>query len=422
MSRSKKKRDNPHDPPPAKATRGFLAGRILTVVLIVCVAGTAYIFLRNPDPPAARPPLPVNEASRAPVDITGWTGRAVAVSNRFHKVYTPCWEGAYGAIGDVYLFALTGDSSLFRFHMLEHDLRKMCDGTWVDDVAWVCLAELKWWELTGKNDRNLVLDAIRRYREVRDQGRLSTHEGFWTWYNWPPGASVGERIFTNSNMNQMAAVACGLFQATGERQYLQDALLVWNGDGNLPGIEKRWYKGNGVWRGKEGQAAFGKELPWGGLGCASLAAALFNATGEQKYRTIAVATVRRLLDPSTGWVDSTCFYQIRMDGSGAFVNFLFDAYAVAPAELAEVPQKVERMLDHVWTNHEGRAAVMLHDLNDHGIRNGWNPRGGEDGYGVGEVGTVHAQGEAARAFGVFAYYHSLNAKNTAPGMNRNATR
>jgi hypothetical protein len=289
---------------------------------------------------------------------------------------------------------------------VEHDLRKLCDGTWVDDEAWVCLAELKWWEITGKGNMSLVLDAMRRYKEVREQGRLSAHEGFWTWYNWPPGASVGERIFTNSNMNQMATVACGLFQATGERQYLQDALLVWNGDEKIPGIQKQWYRGKGVWRGREGRAAFGKELPWDGLGCASLAAALHRATGEERYRKIAVATARRLLDPSTGWVDSLWFYQIRMDGSGAFVNFLFDVYAIAPRELIEIPQKVERMLEHVWTNHGGRATVTLHRVSDHGIRNGWNPHGGEDGYGVGEIGTVHAQGEAARAFGVFAYYRA----------------
>ncbi|MBP1656830.1 MAG: hypothetical protein H6Q31_1431, partial [Bacteroidetes bacterium] len=34
------------------------------------------------------------------------------------------------------------------------------------------------------------------------------------------------------------------------------------------------------------------------------------------------------------------------------------------------------------------------------MRNGWNPHGGEDGHDVGEIGTVNAQGEAARAFGV----------------------
>jgi hypothetical protein len=390
------------------------------VLVVTCTAGTLYILTRSPDPPSPRPPLPGIESSRTPAAITGWTERALAVTNLFHNVYTPCWEGAYGAIGDAYLFALTGDSSLFKFHVIQHDLRKMCDGTWVDDEAWVCLAELKWWEVTGKKNKDLVIDAIRRYREVREQGRLSRFEGFWTWYNWPPGSNVNERIFTNSNMNQMATVACGLFQATADRRFLQDALLVWNGDGKTPGIEKQWYKGKGIWRGREGLSAFGKELPWEGLGCVPLAAALWRATGDRKYRDIAVATTKRIIDPSTHWVDPGCFYQIRMDGNGAFVNFLFDAYALAPSELADIPQKVERMLEHVWTNHEGHATVMLHNPADHGIRNGWNPEGGEDGYRVGEVGTVHAQGEAARAFGVFAYYHSLNAKNSAPGMKRNA--
>ena len=376
------------------------------ILVVLLGAGALYLLLRNSTPSPPQLPPRKTETSLPPAPITGWTERAFAVSKLFHDVYTPCWEGAYGAIGDAYLFALTRDSSLFRFHIVQRDLRKMCDGTWVDDEAWVCLAELKWWEVTGKGNKSLVLDAMRRYKEVREQGRLSKHEGFWTWYNWPPGASVGERIFTNSNMNQMATVACGLFQATGDRRYLQDAQLVWNGDGKIPGIEQQWYKGNGVWKGRPGPASFGKELPWAGLGCASLAAALYRGTGKEKYRKIAVATARRLLDPATGWVDPASFYQIHMDGNGAFVNFLFDVYSIAPTELKEVPQKVERMLEHVWTNHDGRATVILHRLTDHGIRNGWNPHGGEDGYGVGEIGTVHAQGEAARAFGVFAYYRA----------------
>jgi hypothetical protein len=282
----------------------------------------------------------------------------------------------------------------------------------VDDAAWVCLAELQWWLVTGKTNEALVADARRRYLTLRAQGRLSHPEGFWAWYNWPPGAQVNEKIFTNSNMNEMAAVACGLFQATGERRFLNDALLVWNGDGKIPGIRQRWYKGRGIWEGKPGAAAFGQELPWRGLGCASIASALFRATGERTYKEIAVATVRRVLDPANGWVDSTDFFQTRMDGNGAFVNFLYDVYAIAPKELGEVPMKVERMLDHVWTNHHGIATVVLHRPSDHGIRNGWNSTGGEDGYHVGEIGTVHAQGEAARAFGVFAYYraHPLPAR------------
>jgi hypothetical protein len=407
MSRSKKeKRHLSQSPVPAKKPASAGLWRLLVILVALLGAGSLYFLSRGPSPSSRQPSRESPGTTQTPAIITGWTERALAVSRLFHQVYTACWEGAYGAIGDAYLFALTGDSTLFRFHIVEHDMRRMCGGTWVDDAAWVSLAELKWWEITGKRNMSLVLDAMRRYKEMRGQGRLSNHEGFWTWYNWPPGAGVRERIFTNSNMNQMATVACGLFRATGDRQYLQDALLVWNGDGKIPGIEQQWYKGNGVWRGRPGRASFGKELPWDGLGCASLAAALYTATGEKKYREIAIATALRVLDPSTGWLDPSWFYQIRMDGNGAFVNFLFDAYAIAPAELTGVPQKVERMLEHVWTNHEGRATVTLHRLADHGIRNGWNPHGGEDGYGVDEIGTVHAQGEAARAFGVFAYYHA----------------
>jgi hypothetical protein len=110
------------------------------------------------------------------------------------------------------------------------------------------------------------------------------------------------------------------------------------------------------------------------------------------------------MDPKNGWVDATDFYQIHMDGNGAFVNYLLDAVGLAPKDLSGLMPKIERMLDHVWSNHEGKAKVMLHRASDDGIRNGWNPEGGEDGYGVNEVGTVHAQGEAARAFGIFAYY------------------
>jgi hypothetical protein len=110
------------------------------------------------------------------------------------------------------------------------------------------------------------------------------------------------------------------------------------------------------------------------------------------------------MDPVNGWVDYEYFYQIQHDGSGAFVNFLLDAYAIAPEELEDLPQKIGKMLEHVWTNNNGMAKVTLHREYDHGIRNGWNPYGGENGYGVGEVGTVHAQGEAVRAFGVFTYY------------------
>jgi hypothetical protein len=116
-----------------------------------------------------------------------------------------------------------------------------------------------------------------------------------------------------------------------------------------------------------------------------------------------VATAKRIMDPANDWVDGQDFYQIRMDGNGAFVNFIVDAYEIAPDELSEVPGKIEKMLEHVWTNHHGTATVTLHRYADDAIRNGWSPNGGEMGYGVDEIGTVHAQSQAVRAFGVSAY-------------------
>jgi hypothetical protein len=130
---------------------------------------------------------------------------------------------------------------------------------------------------------------------------------------------------------------------------------------------------------------------------------MYHATGDVKYKKIVIETARHILDPSTGWVDPYDFYQLRMDGNGAFVQFLLDAYLVAPDDLPDLPDKVGRMLEHVWTNHGATARILLHRESDDAIRNGWNPSGGEDGLGVDEVGTVHAQSQAARAFGVFAY-------------------
>ncbi|MGB5873452.1 MAG: DUF6479 family protein [Bacteroidota bacterium] len=393
--------------PPAPKGKSFTSPVAMAAVGLVVIAILVLVLWVNPaaretpvQPPAGERQTERPEAGAPKTDT--WAGRSLAVTRLFHEVYTPCWEGAYGALGDAYLFALTGDSTLLRFHTEDHDLREMCVGTWVDDRAWVCLAELAWWKVSGRGNMSLVTDAMRRYQEAREEKRLSNHEGFWAWYTYAP--YVGYEVFTNSNMNQMVTVACGLYEATGNRKFLEDALLVWNGDGRLPGLEKRWYRGEGRWEGKPGEAAFGKELPWGGTGMCSIGAALYRATGEEKYRDIAVATAKFIMDPANGWVDPHDFYQIRMDGNGAFVHYLMDAYEIAPEALEDLPGKVERMLDHVWTNHHGNATVTLHRTGDHGIRNGWNPHGGEEGYGVGEIGTVHAQGEAARAFGVFAYF------------------
>ncbi len=372
------------------------AAAVTALIVVVSRQGSAPPILRR----AGGASQPGEDTA---VSSQEWVRRALAVDAHFHDVYTPCWEGAYGAIGDAYLFAVTHDSALLRFHLQDHPLSNMCEGTWVDDRAWVCLAEFAWWNVTGRRNPALVRDAESRYLSAREEGRLSDAEGFWSWYNWPPGSGVRERVFANSNMNQMVSVACWLYEATGERRFLDDALLVWNGDGKIGGIEKTWYKGNGLWEGSAGLAAFGDPLPWRGAGYCSVAASLYRVTKDPKYRAIAAATAKRLLDPATGWVNPGSYYQLHMDGNGAFVNFLLDAYMIDPQELGEVPVRVGKMLEHVWTNAGGTATVTLHRDGDNGIRNGWNPYGGEDGYGVDEVGTVHAQGEAVRAFGVFGY-------------------
>ena len=388
-------------------TKFYLMGGtviLLIVVIIWLVSNKTSRKKFNLDGISLKPQTSIEESQ----PLAKWIERAKKVDEQFHIVYTPCWEGAYGAIGDAFLFAVTNDSSLLRFHIIEHELRKMCVGTWVDDRAWICLAEYYWWQFTGKKNRLLIEDAKERYDEARNEGRLSNHEGYWSWYNWSPNLGASEKIFTNSNMNQMATVACYLYDATRETKYLDDALLVWNGDNKFPGIEKVLYKGNGKWEGKGGRAAFGNEIPWQGAGYCSIGAALYRVTGNPKYKKIVVETARRIMDPSNGWVAPDDYYQIQMDGNGAFVNFILDAYSIAPDELEDIPTKIEKMLEHVWTNHHGLASVTLHRESDHGIRNGWNPYGGEDGYGVDEVGTVHAQGEAVRAFGLFVYY--LNKK------------
>lgn len=329
--------------------------------------------------------------------------RAYAVNPQFYRAFTPGWEAANAAIGNAHLFAVTHDSSILKLYTTTINPSKLFNGGWVDDRAWVCLAEMYWWDLTGRTNKEWVEDAKKRYLDARAEGRLSNKEGFWSWYNWPPNWKIEDRIFTNSNMNHMAHAACRLYEATKDKQFYNDAMLVWNGDAKFPGIEKTYYRGNGKWEGKAGPAAFGKQLPWEGAEYGSLGAAMYRMTGDPKYKKIIVATARRIMDPANGWLDPVDYYQLTMDGNGAFVHYILDAYLTAPDELADIPDKIAKMLEHVWTNNHGKAKVMLHRLSDDAIRNGWNPNGGEDGYGVDQVGSVHAQSQAVRAYGVFAY-------------------
>ena len=329
--------------------------------------------------------------------------RTYAVHKLFRRVYSAGWEGANGAIGAAHLFAVTHDTALPLAYGRSMDLLKMYNGTWVDDRAWICLAEMYWWHFTGRKTSAWVQDARKRYLDARAEGRLSNHEGFWSWYNWPKNWKMEDKVFTNSNMNQMVSVACWLYEATKEKQFYNDAIRVWNGDSKYPGIEKTLYRGNGRWEGKAGLAAWGKQIPWEGAEYCSIGASMYRMTLDPRYKKIVVATAKRIMDPATGWVDSQDFYQLRMDGNGAFVHFILDAYLIAPDELPEIPGKIQRMLEHVWTNHHDKATVILHRLGDDGIRNGWNPNGGEDGYFVDQVGELHPQSQAVRAFGVFSY-------------------
>ena len=97
--------------------------------------------------------------------------RTYAIDNLFHQVYNAEWEGAYGAIGDAHLYAATGDQNLLSLYTDTYRLLDMHNGTWVDDRAWACLAELYWWDITGRKNTEWVNDARTRYLEARREGR-----------------------------------------------------------------------------------------------------------------------------------------------------------------------------------------------------------------------------------------------------------
>jgi hypothetical protein len=407
MRKQRKKKKESSSPTPLTASYSFIkfnSSYVLFIALVIFIAVGSIAYYSNNQKSSQNTSHSKIEAVRQNI----WIERSLAIGSQFQRVYTPGWEGANGAIGDAYLFAITKDSTLLNLYLTRQDMRQMFNGTWVDDRAWICLAELTWWNFSGRTHTEWIDDARTRYLEARNEGRLSNHEGYWSWYNYPPGSNVNERIFTNSNMNQMVIVASKLFEATGDKRYLDDALLVWEGDKHSAGVEKTFYRGNGIWKGKEGRAAFGKQLPWESASYLSVLASLYHATKNEKYKVIAIASAKHILDFKNGWVDPVDYYQIRMDGNGAFVHFLLDAYEIAPKELSDVPAKIEKMLEHVWTNNRGHATMTLHREYDNGIRNGWNPNGGEDGYGVDEIGTVHAQSQALRAFGVFTYFKIKN--------------
>ena len=332
-------------------------------------------------------------------------GQARLIHELFVGHYHPNWQGAYGLIGQSYLYRVTKDERYLDFATKRNSLCALEIGGWVDDTAWVCLAAMQWWDATGRKNADWVADVRKKYETRRAEGLIAHHEGYWTWY-----ADKGRKDFSNENMNQMVTVACWLYDATREKRYLDDALLVWNGNAEAPGIEKRLYRGNGRWQGKPGVMEAGAELPFIGAGYLSVGAALYRATGDPKYKRIVVDTAHFILDPANGWVDGENYYQKTMDGSGAVVGFLMDGYGAAPEEMADVLEKCKTTLDHVWTNGHGRAKVVLHDPSTHAIRHGWNPEGGERGMAANEIGKTMSQGCALWAWGSVAYQESRRAK------------
>src|SRR5512133_3097996 len=91
--------------PPARETRFPLWGLLAIAAVVLALL---YYILDKPQI-ERRPVTATQQAS--PQRLDNWIDRAGAVTTLFHKVYTPCWEGAYGAIGDAYLFRATGDST-----------------------------------------------------------------------------------------------------------------------------------------------------------------------------------------------------------------------------------------------------------------------------------------------------------------------
>src|SRR5436309_9408569 len=110
MSKNSRKRGSPHS-----RLRRKGAG-LLAVAVIIISALSFYPSQDSPAPPQVEKAAP--PASRFQPGEK-WLQRAYLIDDLFHKVYTPCWEGANGAIGDAYLFAITHDSSLLRFHTVD---------------------------------------------------------------------------------------------------------------------------------------------------------------------------------------------------------------------------------------------------------------------------------------------------------------
>ena len=110
MSRQKNKKTKKHEPStPSK--RDFSPSYFIGILAVVGIV-TAVIFFLSNDAPSEQSAGRRDTLAVIPKNI--WIQRAYLIEHQFYKVYTPGWEGAYGAIGDAFL----------RFRASWHDTMK----------------------------------------------------------------------------------------------------------------------------------------------------------------------------------------------------------------------------------------------------------------------------------------------------------
>ncbi|MGA3287114.1 MAG: hypothetical protein ABSD46_06790 [Bacteroidota bacterium] len=170
MSTKRKRQQAVNDQKPEKKSTFRLKMIALSSIGLFTILAVAYILTKGDlfgtkDTPVVR--KAASQDSPAPDLFRRTVQRAYAVDKLFHQVYNAEWEGANGAIGDAYLYAATGDENLLSLYTNTYRLLDMHNGTWVDDRAWICLAEMYWWDVSGRKNMQWVDDAKNRYLEAR---------------------------------------------------------------------------------------------------------------------------------------------------------------------------------------------------------------------------------------------------------------
>jgi len=180
---------------------------------------------------------------------------------------------------------------------------------------------------------------------------------------------------------------------------------VWNGM-RITRCGEKNYRGHGIWKGTK-ESGFGKQFPWMGSMCSIRLQC--SDDRRKKYKETAVATAQRIMDPANGWWSAR--FLSAADGLEMALSFIhIRCVSNCSGPAPDIPYKIEKMLEHVWTNHHGKQLITLHRPID--------DASGTDGIRTRQDvtkwmnWTVHAQSEAVRAFGVFAII-AWNERNSA---------